>query len=270
MMLAFGIGFEFPILLDLHADGGHRRAARACAHVPALRHRGHLRALVAVITPSGDPISMLMLSVPMVHLLRGRDPHRPDPGAARSAPPRPDGAGAARLRLRARPVPAAGDRRPRRRAVGAGGRPHRERARRWWPSTPWPRPSPRAQGLLHGADQGAVEPEVHRPRSAATASSGSGLLTGDNAINGDAPVVVMTTEVLRNMIYAGSPAAARPALRGARRGALPPGRLPRPGVGGGDDPPAAGRGARVPVGHRVERRGAGRLDHAPCAGPPRR
>jgi ATP-dependent RNA helicase HelY len=33
-----------------------------------------------------------------------------------------------------------------------------------------------------------------------------GLLTGDNAINGDAPIVVMTTEVLRNMIYAGSPA----------------------------------------------------------------
>jgi ATP-dependent RNA helicase HelY len=31
-----------------------------------------------------------------------------------------------------------------------------------------------------------------------------GLLTGDNAINGDAPVVVMTTEVLRNMVYAGS------------------------------------------------------------------
>ncbi len=33
-----------------------------------------------------------------------------------------------------------------------------------------------------------------------------GLLTGDNSINGDAPVVVMTTEVLRNMIYALSPA----------------------------------------------------------------
>jgi ATP-dependent RNA helicase HelY len=31
-----------------------------------------------------------------------------------------------------------------------------------------------------------------------------GLLTGDNAINGSAPVVVMTTEVLRNMIYASS------------------------------------------------------------------
>jgi ATP-dependent RNA helicase HelY len=35
-------------------------------------------------------------------------------------------------------------------------------------------------------------------------SGNVGLLTGDNAINGDAPVVVMTTEVLRNMIYAGS------------------------------------------------------------------
>jgi ATP-dependent RNA helicase HelY len=31
-----------------------------------------------------------------------------------------------------------------------------------------------------------------------------GLLTGDNSINGDAPVVVMTTEVLRNMLYARS------------------------------------------------------------------
>ncbi len=30
-----------------------------------------------------------------------------------------------------------------------------------------------------------------------------GLLTGDNSINGEAPVVVMTTEVLRNMLYAG-------------------------------------------------------------------
>jgi len=38
-----------------------------------------------------------------------------------------------------------------------------------------------------------------------------GLLTGDNSINGDAPIVVMTTEVLRNMIYASSPA-----LRGLR------------------------------------------------------
>ncbi|HLS04493.1 MAG TPA: DEAD/DEAH box helicase [Actinomycetales bacterium] len=31
-----------------------------------------------------------------------------------------------------------------------------------------------------------------------------GLLTGDTSINGEAPVVVMTTEVLRNMLYGGS------------------------------------------------------------------
>ncbi|MQA86554.1 MAG: DEAD/DEAH box helicase [Streptosporangiales bacterium] len=36
-------------------------------------------------------------------------------------------------------------------------------------------------------------------------SSMVGLLTGDNSVNGEAPLVVMTTEVLRNMLYAGSP-----------------------------------------------------------------
>ena len=36
-----------------------------------------------------------------------------------------------------------------------------------------------------------------------------GLLTGDNSINGEAPIVVMTTEVLRNMLYAGSVTLAR-------------------------------------------------------------
>ncbi|WP_375490167.1 DEAD/DEAH box helicase [uncultured Jatrophihabitans sp.] len=35
-----------------------------------------------------------------------------------------------------------------------------------------------------------------------------GLLTGDTAVNGNAPIVVMTTEVLRNMLYVGSPALA--------------------------------------------------------------
>jgi ATP-dependent RNA helicase HelY len=44
--------------------------------------------------------------------------------------------------------------------------------------------------------------DLTRRYSAATV----GLLTGDNSINGDAPIVVMTTEVLRNMLYAGSPA----------------------------------------------------------------
>jgi ATP-dependent RNA helicase HelY len=46
--------------------------------------------------------------------------------------------------------------------------------------------------------------DLVRRYSAATV----GLLTGDNSINSDAPIVVMTTEVLRNMLYAGSPALA--------------------------------------------------------------
>ena len=37
-------------------------------------------------------------------------------------------------------------------------------------------------------------------------TDGAGLLTGDNSVNGEAPVVVMTTEVLRNMIYSDSDA----------------------------------------------------------------
>jgi sec-independent protein translocase protein TatC len=64
MMLAFGIGFEFPILLIFLQmagiiDSQNLRQARRYAIVG-------ICVLVAVITPSGDPISMLMLSVPMI------------------------------------------------------------------------------------------------------------------------------------------------------------------------------------------------------------
>ena len=75
MMLAFGIGFEFPILLIFLQLAG-------ILEVDTLR-KGRRYAivgicvLVAVITPSGDPISMLMLSVPMalfyeISILAGR------------------------------------------------------------------------------------------------------------------------------------------------------------------------------------------------------
>jgi len=64
MMLAFGIGFEFPIVLVFAQmigvlTPGALRSARRYAIVG-------ICVLVAVITPSGDPISMLALSVPMV------------------------------------------------------------------------------------------------------------------------------------------------------------------------------------------------------------
>ena len=63
MMLAFGAGFEFPVLLvALEVAGiitprqlsGWRRQAIVIITIVA-----------AVITPSGDPISMLALAIPM-------------------------------------------------------------------------------------------------------------------------------------------------------------------------------------------------------------
>ncbi|MEN8113831.1 MAG: DEAD/DEAH box helicase [Actinomycetota bacterium] len=47
----------------------------------------------------------------------------------------------------------------------------------------------------------ALSNQKYRDLVSRYGESGTGLLTGDNTINGDAPVVVMTTEVLRNMIY---------------------------------------------------------------------
>ena len=51
----------------------------------------------------------------------------------------------------------------------------------------------------------ALSNQKYGELSGAYGESRVGLLTGDNSINGSAPVVVMTTEVLRNMMYAESP-----------------------------------------------------------------
>jgi sec-independent protein translocase protein TatC len=64
MMLAFGVGFEFPILLVFLqlvgiVETSQLRQFRRYAIVL-------ITVLVAVLTPSGDPYSMLALSVPMV------------------------------------------------------------------------------------------------------------------------------------------------------------------------------------------------------------
>ena len=64
MMLAFGVGFEFPILLIFMQMAGIV-GPRELASFRRYAIVG-ICVLVAVITPSGDPISMLMLSVPMV------------------------------------------------------------------------------------------------------------------------------------------------------------------------------------------------------------
>jgi sec-independent protein translocase protein TatC len=63
MMLAFGIGFEFPILLiflQLVGVLSSRRLRSWRRYAIVL-----IVVLVAVITPSGDPYSLLALSVPM-------------------------------------------------------------------------------------------------------------------------------------------------------------------------------------------------------------
>jgi len=64
MMLAFGVGFEFPIVLVFAQLAGVLRAATL------RKHRRYaivgITVLVAVITPSGDPFSMLALSIPMI------------------------------------------------------------------------------------------------------------------------------------------------------------------------------------------------------------
>jgi len=50
----------------------------------------------------------------------------------------------------------------------------------------------------------ALSNQVHRDLAAQLGREQVGLLTGDHSVQADAPVVVMTTEVLRNMIYARS------------------------------------------------------------------
>ncbi len=63
MMLAFGIGFEFPILLIFLQLAGvvSNEALRRWRRYAIIG----IVVVVAVITPSGDPISLLALSVPM-------------------------------------------------------------------------------------------------------------------------------------------------------------------------------------------------------------
>lgn len=66
MMLAFGIGFEFPLivvtllLMNIVNVDQLRKSRRMVIVIVAV--------VVAVITPSGDPISMLALTVPMILL----------------------------------------------------------------------------------------------------------------------------------------------------------------------------------------------------------
>lgn len=63
MMLAFGVGFEFPVLLVALELVGILKPEQLAS---ARRYAAVAIVVVAaVITPSGDPISLLMLAIPM-------------------------------------------------------------------------------------------------------------------------------------------------------------------------------------------------------------
>ena len=208
MMLAFGGGLRVPDPARVPRSwSACSTAVSSCASSAATRIV-IIFVVAAVITPSGDPISLFALAIPMcifyeISILIGRVRAR---RRASATPPTCMASGRASDRELASPSTGSsveahrGDRR--RPATCWSPRPP-GRARRWWPSTPWPWRSPRAA-------RPSTRRRSRRCRTRSTATSlrrhgpeRVGLLTGDNAINGDAAVVVMTTEVLRNMIYAG-------------------------------------------------------------------
>jgi sec-independent protein translocase protein TatC len=94
MMLAFGICFEFPVLLVF------LQLAGVLGNQTLRKYRRHaivgITILVAVATPSNDPISLLVLSIPLVffyeaaiwigwlHARRRARQHSPTPGPASS------------------------------------------------------------------------------------------------------------------------------------------------------------------------------------------
>ena len=182
MVAAFGIGFQFPVLLVFLQLVG--------VVTPQQLLKGWRYAIVgivvvaAVITPSGDPISLRRARRADDVLLLHR---RSCIGLARSsvadaAAARPPSLRRLRRRgasaIRPRPTIVAGypfpldrfqleaHRRPRRRAPRRRRRADRQRqdGRRRVRHRGDPPDGP--AGVLHGADQGAVEPEVPRPRRA--------------------------------------------------------------------------------------------------------
>ena len=129
-------------------------------------------------------------------------------------------------------------------------------------------PAPRRQGVLHDADQGAVEPEV--PRAA-------GRLRRRRGRPADRRHEHQRQRAHRRHDHRGAAqhalrrlaGAARPAVRRHGRGALPRRPLPRRGVGGDHHPPAAERCAssRCRRPSRTPRSSA--TGSTPCAATPR-
>ena len=203
--------------------------------------------IVAVITPSGRPDQHAGPGHPDVPLLRGVDRHRPAPrpaapqggrGGAPTSRPRDRLATATAASTSTSTASSRGDRRPRRGRVGAGGRARPGRARRSWPSTPstgrWPQGQQAfyttpIKALSNQKYADLVAPARRRPGGPAHRRQRHQRRRPGGGDDHRGP----PQHDLRRV--AGP---RRAALRRARRGPLPPGRLPGAGVGGGDHPPA--------------------------------
>ena len=116
----------------------------------------------------------------------------------------------------------------------------------------------RREVLLHDAAEGALEPEVRRPRRAARRAQRRPAhrrqldqRRGVDRRHDDRSAAQHALRALAD--------AARPALGRHGRGPLPPGPVPRCRVGGGPHPSPAGGARRVPVRDGLQRRGVRRL-----------
>ena len=282
MIAAFGVGLQFPVLLVFLQLVGVLTPQTAAAAAGGTRCSA-IVVLAAVITPSGDPISLARARRPDDRPLLPVDPASAGSSSAAGASSR-----AAAVVLSDR----------RRRIV-------RPTAPSCSPRYAFPLDRFQLEAI-DALDAGATSSSRRRPaaarRSSPSTASRSARRDGRRAFY-TAPIKALSNQKFRDLVerYGAERGRAadrrqrdqrrragrrdddrgaaqhdlrpvarprRPRRRRARRGALPPGHLPRPGVGGGDHPPAAARAAGVPVGDGQQHRRAGRRGSRPCAARP--
>ena len=117
---------------------------------------------------------------------------------------------------------------------------------------------PAREGLLHGADEGAVEPEVQRARRRCTDPSRSACSPATPREPARPRGRDDHRGAAQHALRRQRPAH-RPDVRRDGRGALPRRPLPRCRVGGGHHPPPAGGADGLAQRDRLERRGVRRL-----------
>ena len=253
-----------------HPDYRHRHARKVTIAAPGITAYADGERIGALpLTVEVAPLALRVL-VPV-----GVSMTEPSPAERYARSRRQPGAPAAgRLRLAprlpARRLPGARLPRARGRHARCSSRRRRARARRSSASSPCTSPCRPGRKAFYTTPIKALSNQKFNDLVRRYGADKVGLLTGDNSINGEAPVVVMTTEVLRNMLYAGSRTLAGLGLRGDGRGALPRRPDARRGLGGGDHPPPGVGGAGLALARRSATPRSSASGWAPCAARPRR